>query len=343
MTAFATVEQFKTYLLLLLPGSGEGHLAESRLLQKLEAKASSIRGRARHAGYGTLAAPTTVTKQITVDTNPTAGQVLNAGNTVFVFTVGTPAVGQIQIGVSAAATAGNVATALTGSTSKSLCVAGAVGDVVDAVANDPATDFLLTTDAPGLTIETISALTQRDLLLRTLNLEEAAAEELATIGAHWDPELQKLAEKFRVKARWVRDMFDGGFFDESFSDDLPVDPLATPDDVRGEVPGFKAEVTGTPTLHQANELCAGYSAVVYSLAAIQGYAVSGLTTDQVNVYREIVKCLVGAVIERAYGGTKIEGFGAVSGALDPQANSLATRALEGIKSLAGNYYDEVLA
>lgn len=338
---FCTVEQLKPYLPLLRPDSGEAHLAAARLQQKLDTKAGQIRGRARLAGYGTLPVPALVAKELTLNSQPIAGEVLNCGNTFFTYVVGAPAPGQIQIGGSVAVTATNLASVLAANTGKTLCTATAAGPVVTATANERATDFLLSTDSAGTEIETVTALTQRDLLLRTLNLEEAAAEELAVVGAHWDPALQKLAESFRKQASWIRDLFDAGQFDMAFALELPTEPLATPDEVRGLVPGFQAVVSGTPTLHQASELCAGYSAVLYALAAIQGHSVVGLTGDQAATFREIVKLLVASVIERGYAGLKIEGFGQIAGALDPQANSLTVQAFESLKKLGANYFDEV--
>ncbi len=67
----------------------------------------------------------------------------------------------------------------------------------------------------------------------------------------------------------------------------------------------------------------------------------GLTGDQAATFREIVKLLVASVIERGYAGLKIEGFGQIAGALDPQANSLTVQAFEALKKLGANYFDEV--
>lgn len=337
---FCTVEQLKPYLPLLRPDSGEAHLSNALLGQKLGEKAVGIQSRGRLAGYGVLPAPPTVVKRLVIPTNPAEGETLDCGNLRFSF-ADTAGQLRIEIGLDEEETAANVAAKLSETPAKTLCTAVADGSDVLVTATEPATDFLFRTSSDDLTITSETALSQRNLILRTLNLEEVASEELAVIGAHWDPELQKAAAVYRQQAAWIQSLFDAGLFDYGFSQVIPTESLCSPEDVRGDVPGFKAEVTGTPTLHQVTELCTGYSSIVYALAALAGYPVTGLTDDQASLYRRIVRLLVAATIHRSLAGLKIEGYAQLSGALNPQANAISVQAFETLCQLQGGYFDEV--
>lgn len=161
-----------------------------------------------------------------------------------------------------------------------------------------------------------------------LSLEQPVSEFYILMAASLDPILQRAAEAFQRRARKFEDFYQRGDFDYAYLSTLPIDPLATVDDITSLLMGYGIGATGTPSEEFIETLINRFSAVVYCYLGLRGIDFeSPIDPLLLEDCRRVVRNLAGAICMRARGETEIPP------ACLPQAATLEKIALETLEQI----------